>query len=64
MVKNTMDLHVFLNLAFAFTIFASFDLWMLKGDLDMFSLVINFLNESWNPMHVIAGLFEVNEINE
>jgi hypothetical protein len=63
MVKKTMDLHVFPNLAFAFTIFASFDLWMFKGDLDMFSLVINFLNEFWNPMHVTVGLFEMNEIN-
>jgi hypothetical protein len=28
------------------------------------ALVINFLNESWTPpMHVIAGIFEVNEIN-
>lgn len=63
MVKKTMDLHVFPNLAFAFTIFASFDLWMFKGDLDMFSLVINFFNEFWNPMHVTVGLFEMNEIN-
>jgi hypothetical protein len=29
----------------------------------MFSLVINFLNESWNPMNATMGLFEVNEIN-
>jgi len=42
MVKKTMDLHVFPNLAFAFTIFGSFDLWMFKGDLNTFSLVINF----------------------
>ncbi len=63
MVKKTMDLHVFPNLAFAFTIFESFDLWMFKGDLDTFSLVMNFLNESWNPIHVNVGLFEVNELN-
>ncbi len=58
-----MDLYVFSKLAFAFTIFAIFDLQMFKGDLDMFSLVINFLNESWNPMNATMGLFEVNEIN-
>jgi hypothetical protein len=46
MVKKTMDLHVFPNLAFAFTSFGSFDIWMFKGDLYTFSLVRNFLNES------------------
>jgi len=25
--------------------------------------VRNFLNESWNPIHVTVGLFEVNELN-
>jgi hypothetical protein len=34
---------------------------MLKGSVDTFGVVINFLNESWNPMHVIMGLYEMNE---
>jgi hypothetical protein len=25
--------------------------------------VIKILNESWNPLHVIVGLFEVDETN-
>jgi len=29
--------------------------------VDTFALVINFVNESWNPIHVIMGLFEVDE---
>jgi len=52
MVKNTLDLHVLLNLAFATTIFASFDLYRSKGNVDIFALVIKNLNESWTPMHV------------
>jgi len=28
---------------------ASFDLWMPKGGVDTFALVINYLNESWMP---------------
>jgi hypothetical protein len=36
---------------------------MVKGDVDIFALVINFLNESWTLMHVIMGLFEANETN-
>jgi hypothetical protein len=29
-----------------------------------FALVTNFLNESWTPMHVTMGLFEMKETNE
>ncbi len=29
--------------------------------MDIFSLVINFLNKSWTPMHIIVSLFEMNE---
>jgi hypothetical protein len=30
--------------------------------MDVFVLVINFLHESWVFMHVIVGLFDVNEM--
>jgi hypothetical protein len=30
----------------------------------IFALMINFLNESWTPIHVTMGLFEMNETNE
>jgi hypothetical protein len=49
------------TLAYATTISCNFDLWMSKGDVDTFALVINFLNETWIPMYVIVGLFEVRE---
>ncbi len=64
MVKRTLDLHVFPNLAFATTIFTSFDMWMFKDNVDTFAFVMNFLNQSWTPSHVIVNLFEVNETNE
>lgn len=60
MVRKTMDLHVLPNLA-SMVDSTSFDLWMLKGSVDTFGVVINFLNESWNPMHVTMGLHEMNE---
>jgi hypothetical protein len=34
---------------------------MFKNGVDIFSLVINFLNKSWTPMHIIVSLFEMNE---
>jgi hypothetical protein len=40
----------------------SFDLWMSKGAHDVFALMINFLNEGWQPQHITIGLFEANEI--
>jgi len=30
--------------------------------MNTFVLVINYLSDSWNLMHVIIGLFEVHEI--
>jgi len=56
MVKKTIDQqHVLLIM------FASFDLWMSRNDVDAFALVINFLNGTWVPMHITMGLFEMNE---
>jgi hypothetical protein len=49
MVKKFVQLHVLPRLAKATTLSASFDLWMSKGGVDTFALVINYLNESWMP---------------
>jgi hypothetical protein len=49
------------KLANATTILASFDLWMSKGGVDTFVFVINYLTKAWELMHVIIGLFKVNE---
>jgi len=61
MVKKTMDHHVLPNLALTTMVSASFDLWMFCGGVNIFALVINFLNDKWVPVHIIVGLFEVNE---
>ncbi len=39
----------------------SFDLWMSKGGVNTFTLIINYLNEIWILIHVTIGLFEVHE---
>jgi len=36
---------------------------MFRGVVDTFALVINVLNEFWNPIVVNVGLFEVDETN-
>jgi hypothetical protein len=35
-----------LNLAFATMVFASFDVWMFRGGVDIFALVINFPSDT------------------
>jgi hypothetical protein len=37
---------------------------MSHGCVDTFILIIIFLNETWDPMHIIMGLFQVNETIE
>jgi len=61
MVKKTMQLHVLPKLAKVTTLSTSFDLWMSRGNVDTFALVINYLNEAWMPQHVTIGLFEGHE---
>jgi hypothetical protein len=39
----------------------SFDLWMSKGTYDIFALVINFLDENWQPKKVTIGLFKATK---
>jgi len=64
MVKKTLDQHVLPNLKTIAIVLANFDLWMSRGSVDTFVLVINFLNEAWVLMHVTIELFEVHETFE
>ncbi len=61
MVKKSMDHHVLPNLALTIVVFVSFDLWMFRGGVNTFALIMNFLSDNLVPMHIIEGLFEVNE---
>jgi hypothetical protein len=40
---------------------ACFDLWMSEGIYDIFSLVINFLDENWQLKKLTIGLFEATK---
>jgi len=62
MVTKSMDIHVLPKLASASIVSVSFDLWISKGGIDTFALVINYLSKNWELVHVIVGLFEVNEM--
>jgi hypothetical protein len=40
----------------------TFDLWMNKGQQNIFALVIKFLFAYWKTRHVMIRLFEANDI--
>jgi hypothetical protein len=61
MVQKAMDLHVLLNLEFIAIVLANSDLSMSRSDINMFTLVINYLDDGWIPRHVTMGLFEMHE---
>jgi hypothetical protein len=60
-VRKNMDQYVMPSLASTTIGLASCDLWMSHDGVDTLILVINFLNDTWVPMHVTMGLFEMNE---
>ncbi len=60
-VTKCMEMHVFPKFTSATIVYISFDLWMLRGGVDTFTLVINYLIEVWELMHVTVGLLKVNE---
>ncbi len=47
---------------FLVTCIVYFGLWMLGVGYDMFIMVVNFINNSWEPTHLIVGVFEVQNI--
>jgi hypothetical protein len=52
MVQKTMNLHVFPNFKFAAIMIISFDFYMFRGNVDTFSLVINYLSDLWTHVDV------------
>jgi len=42
----------------------SFDIWMSKGGVDTFFFIVHFLNDKWEPCHVIIGFFETTNTSK
>jgi hypothetical protein len=36
-----------------------FGIWMCHVGFDAFTMVVNFINTSWEPTHVAIGIFEI-----
>jgi hypothetical protein len=37
----------------------SFNLWMFQGGVKYFVLIVHFLNDKWEPCHVIVGFLRL-----
>jgi len=56
--KKTKENFVSPSFASCSTCTMSFDLWMSIGGIDTFVLIVRFLNNKWEPCHVIMGFFK------
>jgi hypothetical protein len=52
---------VFFALVEVITVTTTFDLWMSHGGLDAFALVVNYINNKWEPCHIMISVFKVHE---
>jgi hypothetical protein len=62
MLQKIMDTYVILGLFSWVTTSVTFDLWKNQNGLDIFALVMNFIDDAWVPKHVNVGLFETPNI--
>jgi len=58
LVGKTKQVYVLPKLTNYISTIARFYMWMSKGALDIFALVINFLEFNWQPKKITNKLFE------
>ncbi len=60
-VEKTKEGYV-LPLVASYMTCTSFNLWMFHGGHDTFAMVVNFINNLWEPTHVIMGISKMHNI--
>jgi hypothetical protein len=58
MVNKTMKCHVLPTLAKVITMTTALDLWISHGRFVTFALVMNYINNNWEPCHIMIGIFK------
>ncbi len=61
-VNKTMGKYVICFLALWITYIVSFDLWIFCARHDTFAMVVNFINDEWELVHITMGILEVQNI--
>jgi len=59
--KKTKENFVSPSFALCSICIMSFDLWMSTRGIDTFVLIVHFLNNKWEPCHVIMGFLKTME---
>jgi hypothetical protein len=57
MIEKTKEKCVIPTFAFYITYICLFDIWMCHVSFDAFTMIVNFINTSWEPTHVAIGIF-------
>ncbi len=57
--KRTKERFVSPTLHSCNTCIVFFNLWMSRGGVDIFVLIVHFLNDKWEPCHVTIGFFYI-----
>lgn len=57
MAKKTKEKHIAKTFEFYNSCIMNFDLWMSRAKVNKFVLIVHFLNEKWEPCHVITIRF-------
>jgi hypothetical protein len=61
LAKKTNKKFIFEALEACDICMVNFDLWMSKGGVDTFVLIVHFLNHNWELGHITIGMFEIAE---
>ncbi len=62
MVEKTKENFVIPTFASCINYTCSFDIWMCRASFDAFTMVVSFINTSWEPTHVAIRIFEIHNI--
>jgi hypothetical protein len=60
--NKSMDKYVIPSLASWITYIVSFYLWIFCAGHDTFTMLVNFINDEWELVHITMGILEVQNI--
>jgi GTP-dependent phosphoenolpyruvate carboxykinase len=58
-VNKTMDKYLIPSFTSWITYIISFDLWIFHVGHDTFAMVVNFINDEWEHVHITMGILEM-----
>jgi hypothetical protein len=59
LAKQTKERFILSTLKSCHSCTISFDIWISKAKMDTFVMIVHFLNDKWEPYHIIVDFFEI-----